>query len=44
MAKYSFPFRIWYMTEAWSPTVGSSASTAVTEMTEVPAERESWGY
>lgn len=32
------------MTEAWSATVGSSASTAVTRMTEVPEERESRGY
>ena len=42
MAKYSFPFTIWYMTEAWPATVGSSASTAVTRMTEVPVEREFW--
>lgn len=40
MLKYSFPFRIWYMTVAWPSTVGSSASTAVTRMTEVPVERE----
>lgn len=32
------------MTEAWSATVGSSASTAVTRRTEVPVERESRGY
>lgn len=42
MAKYSFPFTIWYMTVAWLATVGSSASTAVTRMTEVPVEREFW--
>lgn len=37
MSKFSFPFVSWYTTEAWSATVGSSASTAVTWMTEVPA-------
>lgn len=42
MAKYSFPFTIWYMTVAWPATVGSSASTAVTRMIEVPVEREFW--
>lgn len=31
------------MTEAWSATVGSSASTAVRRMTEVPVGRESAG-
>lgn len=41
MSKFSFPFVSWYTTEAWSATVGSSASTAVTWMTEVPARRES---
>lgn len=43
MEKYSFPSRTLYTTEAWSATVGSSASTAVTRRTEVPAERESRG-
>jgi hypothetical protein len=43
MLKYSFPFTIWYKTVAWPATVGSSASTAVTRMTEVPVERENSG-
>lgn len=39
MLKFSSPLVIWYKTEAWSPTVGSSASTAVKWMTVVPVEK-----